>query len=245
MSIARRELILYVLGYTVEYPFASQFGIAPSVDQVQHDQAGRLAWQEIAGLVRPSQMLAGTSRWVFLLGALSTSWSLLAGDFFFRPFLFLGWLVESLGASSSRFAGWNASISSTSRVSKAFLMGVGAGGGQLVNVANFCGCCHASACCSGGSRSRGLSGSLTCSVFWVDCGGLYSFPAFLVALQFRCRCPSSPHFQQTPFFLMSVAAFWVFFNLSTSVVSCRRAWSNSPISDGFAWAARTWSSALS
>ena len=97
MSIARRELILYVLGYTVEYPFASQFGIAPSVDQVQHDQAGRLAWQEIAGLVRPSQMLAGTSRWVFLLGGALDFLVTLGRGFLLPPLSFLGLVGRKFG----------------------------------------------------------------------------------------------------------------------------------------------------
>ena len=51
MSIARHELILYVLGQTVEYSLADQVGIAPSVDQVQHGQVGRLAWDKVTRLV--------------------------------------------------------------------------------------------------------------------------------------------------------------------------------------------------
>ena len=84
----------------------------------------------------------------------------MAGDFCFRSFFFFGRLVEGWSEPSGHLAGWRGSISSTSRMSKAFLVGVGAGGVQLVGEATFCGCCHPSATCSGGKRSRGLSGGL-------------------------------------------------------------------------------------
>ena len=80
-------------------------------------------------------------------------------------------------------------------------MGVGVGGGQLVGVATLCGCCHASACCSGGKGSRGLSGGLARSQsFWLTVAGftrfpppwlLYSFAADVPPRHISNRLPSS------------------------------------------------------